>query len=58
MSEPRDDLLFGVNPVLEALKAGRPFRRVLIQRGRGGRDIDAIVTATLRSQELSRLYAD
>jgi len=45
VSEPRDDLLFGVNPVLEALKAGRPFRRVLIQRGRGGRDIDAIVTA-------------
>ncbi len=43
MSESRDDILFGVNPVIEALKAGRAFRRLLIQRGRRGGDIDAIV---------------
>ncbi|MEO5657506.1 MAG: 23S rRNA (guanosine(2251)-2'-O)-methyltransferase RlmB [Nitrospiria bacterium] len=45
MNDTRDDLLFGVNPVSEALKARRPIRRVLIQRGRGGREIDAITAA-------------
>ena len=45
MSETRDDLIFGVNPVLEALRAGRAFRRLLIQRGRRGGEIDTIVEA-------------
>jgi 23S rRNA (guanosine2251-2'-O)-methyltransferase len=55
VSEPHDDLLFGVNPVLEALKAGRALRRLLIQRGRRGGDIDAIVEAA-RAREIPTVH--
>jgi len=45
VSEVRDDVVFGVHPVLEALEAGRAFRRVVVVRGRSGTDIERIVAA-------------
>jgi 23S rRNA (guanosine2251-2'-O)-methyltransferase len=45
VSAPRDEVVFGVNAVLEALRAGRSFRRILIQRGRRGGDIEEIERA-------------
>lgn len=45
MSAARDEAIFGVNAVLEGLRAGRSFRRILIQRGRRGSDIDEIERA-------------
>lgn len=45
MKAPREEAVFGVNAVLEGLRAGRSFRRILIQRGRRGNDIDDIERA-------------
>jgi 23S rRNA (guanosine2251-2'-O)-methyltransferase len=42
---PREEAVFGVNAVREGLSAGRSFRRILIQRGRRGNDIDDIERA-------------
>jgi 23S rRNA (guanosine2251-2'-O)-methyltransferase len=36
-------ILVGVHPVLEALRAGRPFERVLVARGAGGQRLQEIV---------------
>jgi len=55
VSEARDDILFGVNPVLEALKARRPFRRLFLVRGRGGTDVQHIVAAA-REQDIPISY--
>jgi 23S rRNA (guanosine2251-2'-O)-methyltransferase len=41
----REETVFGVNAVLEGLRAGRSFRRILIQRGRRGSEIDEIEAA-------------
>lgn len=45
MSAPREETVCGVNAVLESLRAGRSFRRILIQRGRRGNEIDEIERA-------------
>jgi 23S rRNA (guanosine2251-2'-O)-methyltransferase len=45
VNAPREEAIFGVNAVLEALRAGRSFRRILIQRGRRGSEIDSIEAA-------------
>lgn len=45
MSGTREEAVFGVNAILEALRAGRSFRRILIQRGRRGNEIDEIERA-------------
>lgn len=45
MSAPREQSVFGVNAVLEGLRAGRSFRRILIQRGRRGDEINEIERA-------------
>ncbi len=34
--EPREDLIIGRNPVMEALKSGRPMEKVLVQDGATG----------------------
>lgn len=36
MKEKKTDMIFGRNPVAEALKSGREMERILIQRGAGG----------------------
>lgn len=45
MSEPNEGLIFGVKPVLEGLTAARPIRKLIIQRGRGGSDVETIIAA-------------
>ncbi len=45
MNAPREEAVVGVNAVLEGLRAGRSFRRILIQRGRRGNEIDEIERA-------------
>jgi 23S rRNA (guanosine2251-2'-O)-methyltransferase len=45
VSAPREEVTFGVNAVLEGLRAGRSFRRILIQHGRRGKDIGEIEQA-------------
>jgi 23S rRNA (guanosine2251-2'-O)-methyltransferase len=45
VSAPREETVFGVNAVLEGFRAGRSFRRILIQRGRRGNEIDEIERA-------------
>ncbi len=45
MSASREEIVFGVNAVLEGFRAGRSFRRILIQKGRRGHDIDEIERA-------------
>ncbi len=36
-------LLFGIHPVLEALRAGRPFERILVAKGAGGSRLQEII---------------
>ncbi len=42
-------ILSGVNPVLEALRAGRPFERILVARGAGGPRVQEIVDMARRA---------
>ena len=42
--QPPDDLIWGRHPVLEALRAARPLRRLLIAKGAHGPIIDEIFT--------------
>ena len=42
MPDPLDDLIWGRHPVLEALRAGRPLRRLLVAKGARGPAIDEI----------------
>lgn len=45
VAQPTNDLLCGVNPILEALRAGlRPFQRIYVARGRAGQDVQEILT--------------
>jgi 23S rRNA (guanosine2251-2'-O)-methyltransferase len=47
---PESEILFGVHPVLEALRAGnRTFNRICLQKGRGGKEID-LLSALAREQ--------
>lgn len=55
MSGLRDETVFGVNAVLEGLRAGRSFRRIWIQRGRRGTDIAEIERAC-RERHIPILY--
>lgn len=49
MSESaRDEVLFGRRPVLSALAAGRPVRRLLVARGGRGEIVDDILDAARR----------
>jgi 23S rRNA (guanosine2251-2'-O)-methyltransferase len=51
MAQVRDkDLLSGVHPVREALRAGRPLDRILIAKGAGGPRIQEIVDLAKRSR--------
>jgi 23S rRNA (guanosine2251-2'-O)-methyltransferase len=45
VSAPREEVVFGVNAVLEGFRAGRSFRRIMIQHGRRGGDIAEIEQA-------------
>jgi 23S rRNA (guanosine2251-2'-O)-methyltransferase len=45
VSNSREETVCGVNAVRESLRAGRSFRRILIQRGRRGNEIDEIERA-------------
>lgn len=55
MSGLRDETVFGVNAILEGLRAGRSFRRILIQRGRRGSEI-AEIERTARERHIPILY--
>lgn len=55
MSALRDETVFGVNAILEGLRAGRSFRRILIQRGRRGNEI-AEIERTARERHIPILY--
>jgi 23S rRNA (guanosine2251-2'-O)-methyltransferase len=55
MAQVRDkDVLAGIHPVREALRAGRAFDRVLIAKGAGGPRIQEIVDACKRGGVLVR----
>src|SRR5690606_3119354 len=51
-SSPRNSgvaVLSGVNPVLEALRAGRPLERILVARGASGPRVQEIVETARRA---------
>jgi 23S rRNA (guanosine2251-2'-O)-methyltransferase len=48
------DLLFGIHPIREALRAGRPLDRVLIAKGAGGPRIQEIVDLCRQARVLVR----
>lgn len=52
-----DAIIFGRNPVYEALRAGRSLNRILIAKGVFGRDIQAI-TALARTQGVVYQFVD
>ena len=41
--ESRHDVIYGINPVTEAFKAGRGIEKVVLAEGRGGREVDEII---------------
>src|SRR5437763_16907045 len=42
-------VLFGIHPVIEALRAGRPLDRILVAKGAGGPRIQEIVDLARRA---------
>ncbi len=42
-------ILSGINPVMEALRAGRPFERILVVRGAGGPRVQEIIEMARRA---------
>ena len=47
---PSDELIFGRQPVLEALRSGRSIRRLLIARGSRGQAVDEIYQLARQSE--------
>ncbi len=41
--ESRHDVIYGINPVTEAFKAGRGIEKVFLAEGRGGREVEEII---------------